>query len=591
MSSVWKNIVLVGLFLLAGLALLAYIAYKEPTPPASQAFLGGQVLTMDQNNRIAEAVWVKHGRIALVGSDAEVLAHVDHETELIQLQGRTLLPGFIDAHGHFPGTGIASIGADLTAPPVGRVTSIEKLQSRLRKALKKQGGKGLLFGFGYDDTLLLENRHPTRVELDAISLDVPVVIMHVSGHMLVGNSVALKLANIHRDTPDPEGGYIGRDESGEPNGFLEETARLTLQNIAMDFSVRQILTMTNAAVEDYLSHGVTTAQAGAVAPRQVAAFRVMSRLGIIPLRLVYFPFYDDWEKRLLQGDYQQQRQSNGRFIAGAVKLMADGSIQAYTGYLSEPYHTPPPPRHGEQGGVDGSTELFRGWPLMPFAELQERVTALHKKGYQMAIHGNGDAAIDDILRAFKAAQREYPVDDPRLILIHAQMSREDQLQAMQELGVTPSFFSAHTWFWGDRHRDVFLGERRAENISPAASAQSLGLKYSVHLDSPVVPMRPLQALWSTVYRKTRSGKILGKAQRVDMMQALRALTIDAAWQVFQEENIGSLEPGKAADMIILNGNLLDAGEKKLRKMKVDRTLVGGVTLYQREKFPLPVVQN
>lgn len=593
MSSIWKISLLTGLFLLGGLAILAYIAFKEPTPPTSQAFVGGQVITMDEESRVVEAVWVKAGKIAFVGSDEEVLAKIDNDTEIVDLNGRSLLPGFIDAHGHFPGTGISRIGADLTAPPVGKVTSIEKLQSRLRKVLRERGGKGLVFGFGYDDTLLLEKRHPTRRELDAVSVDQPVVIMHVSGHMLVGNTAALALAGIDRETPDPEGGHIGRDDKGELNGFLEETARLPLQKIAIDFSLSDILSMTNAAVDDYLSHGVTTAQAGAVDQKQFKALSVMSRLGIIPLRLVYFPFYDDWQDALTNGTYTQSRQTDSRLIAGPVKMMMDGSIQAYTGYLREPYHTPPDFRHGghnRESDSDQAATPFRGRALMSFDELQDRVVSLHKNGYQMAIHGNGDAAIDSILEAFSTAQRDYPNDDPRLILVHAQMAQEDQLPRMKHLGVTPSFFSAHTWFWGDRHRDVFLGQQRAERISPTASASAQVLRYSVHLDSPVVPMRPLQALWSTVYRKTSSGKVLGEDQRVSVMQALRALTIDAAWQIFQESNIGSLVPGKSADLVVLDGDLLNAGER-MRRLNVDLTIVGGVTVYERDEFPLPLSQN
>ena len=198
----------------------------------------------------------------------------------------------------------------------------------------------------------------------------------------------------------------------------------------------------------------------------------------------------------------------------------------------------------------------------------------------MAIHGNGDAAIEDILDAFEAAQAAHPVEDPRMILVHSQMAREDQVVRMKGLGVTPSFFSAHTYYWGDRHRDIFMGPERAAVMSPARWALDNGLRFTSHMDTPVTPMLPLQAVWSQVQRQTTSGDVLGPDQRIGVMQALRAVTIDAAWQVFQEDNRGSVEPGKYADLVVLSGNPLD-DPSSMRDLRVERTVVGGVTIYRR----------
>jgi predicted amidohydrolase YtcJ len=224
-------------------------------------------------------------------------------------------------------------------------------------------------------------------------------------------------------------------------------------------------------------------------------------------------------------------------------------------------------------------EEYAGYAAVPRNKLFEKVESLHKAGYQLAIHTNGDQSVEDALDAFEAAQKLYPVDDPRLILIHAQMAREDQIKRMKALGVTPSFFSAHTWYWGDRHRDIFMGPERAANMSPAKWAEESGVRYSSHLDTPVTPMLPLQAVWSTVHRITYGGDVLGPEQRVGVMEALRAVTIDAAWQVFEDDNRGSLEPGKYADMIILSGSPLD-DPMAMRELKVERTMVGGATIYQ-----------
>jgi predicted amidohydrolase YtcJ len=251
-------------------------------------------------------------------------------------------------------------------------------------------------------------------------------------------------------------------------------------------------------------------------------------------------------------------------------LVADGSIQGYTGYLSHPYHMP----------FKGD-ESYRGYPSISREVLFDRVQRLHGLGYQLAIHGNGDESIEDILDAFEAAQQAHPRDDARMILIHSQMAREDQIARMKGLGVTPSFFSAHTYYWGDRHRDIFMGPERAAAMSPARWAQQYKLRFSSHMDTPVTPMLPLQAVWSQVYRLSYGGDVIGEDQRIDVMSALRAVTIDAAWQVFQEDRVGSLEAGKLADMIILSASPL-ADPMSMRDLKVERTLIGGATIYRRQ---------
>ena len=290
----------------------------------------------------------------------------------------------------------------------------------------------------------------------------------------------------------------------------------------------------------------------------------------MPQRLVLFAFDDEFAELIAAGEYDPADYATDRVSMPAIKLVADGSIQGYTGYLSHPYHVP------YKGDED-----YRGYPAIPRDTLIERVKTLHSQGYQLAIHGNGDESIEDILDAFEAAQQAHPVEDPRMILIHSQMAREDQVARMKALGVTPSFFSAHTYYWGDRHRDIFMGPERAAAMSPARWAQDYGLVFSSHLDTPVVPMEPLQAVWSQVFRISHGGDVIGEEQRIDVMSALRAVTIDAAWQVFQEERIGSLEPGKLADMIVLSGSPLE-DTKDMRDLRVERTLIGGATQNRRQ---------
>lgn len=566
----WKSILAILLALVAGFGVLVKIATRIPEPPAHQVFINGDVLTMDADNRIVQALSVRGDRIETVGSTQEIMALVGDDTEVVDLRGRTLLPGFIDAHGHFPGSGMSAISAELYSPPIGdKKTMADVLQALQVRASQVDAGDWVT-GSGYDDTLLAEKRHPTRAELDSVSMEHPVVAMHVSGHMLVANSAALAAVGIDASTPDPEGGVIGRlPDSSEPNGLLEETARLDIMGHMQDIGLLDVYRMMKLAVKDYSAVGVTTAQSGGVSPALAKGLSVFSKFGVIPQRLVLFPFEHDYGEALFNGDYDPQEYSSERVYMGPVKIVADGSIQGFTGYLSHPYHTP---YHGDPD--------YRGYAAVPREKLFKLVEKLHRAGYQIAIHGNGDESIEDILDAFEAAQQAHPVEDPRMILIHSQMAREDQVARMKAIGVTPSFFSAHTYYWGDRHRDIFMGPERAAVMSPARWAQQYDVRFSSHMDTPVTPMLPLQAVWSQVHRMTTSGDVLGPEQRIGVMDALRAVTIDAAWQVFQEDNRGSLEPGKYADLVVLSGNPLD-DPMALRELQVQRTVIGGVSIYKK----------
>ncbi len=565
----WKTGLLILAIFSVSMAVLFKMATRLPQAPPHQVFVHGNILTMDGQNRIVAALSVRGDKIEALGSTEEIMKLVSDETVVTNLRGRTLMPGFIDAHGHFPGSSLARINADINSPPIGKIKTMVELVVALKERAGQVSEGDWVVGMGYDDTLLAENRHPTRAELDAVSQDHPVVAVHISGHMVVANSMALQIAGIDAGTPNPEGGVIGRRPgSQEPNGLLQETAQWDVVEHVYDAGLMDAYRMIKMAANEYAAAGVTTAQSGGVNPELVKGISAFIKLGVIPMRIVLFPMEMEYGEMLFNGDYQPEEFATERLTMGPVKIVADGSIQGYTGYLSQPYYVP---YHGD--------EHYAGYPAVLRAALFEKVAAIHKAGYQLAIHGNGDQSIEDILDAFEAAQKAHPVDDPRLILIHSQMARQDQIARMKKLGVTPSFFSAHTWYWGDRHRDIFMGPERAAAMSPAKWAQDIDLRYSSHLDTPVTPMLPLQAVWSMIHRITFGGDVLGPQQRVSVMQALRAVTIDAAWQVFEEGNRGSLEPGKFADMIILSGSPLD-DPMAMRELTVQRTMVGGATIYQ-----------
>ena len=555
------------------LSLLVACGDSEQAPkPPHQIYFNGQILTMDVDEPRVEAISVRDGVIESVGNESEVMLLVEDHSELIDLEGATLMPGFVDAHGHFPGSGRTAFSADLNSPPIGTISSIEELLTTLA-AFGEQRPEGWLVGHGYDDTLLAEMRHPTRDDLDRISADRPIAISHVSGHLAVANSAALELMGIDESTPDPKGGHIVRDPNSpdqrRPNGVLEETAAREVSLKTLNIDATDAMRMTQLATNEYLKYGVTTASAGGMPMGLGQMVGAVSNAGTMPLRVAFFPLMEEIGDDLLSGESRLSDFAMARVEVPRVKIIADGSIQGYTGYLTEPYHRP----------YKGDAS-YRGYPSVLRDDLFAQVAGLYEKRIQVAIHGNGDASIDDSLDAIAAAAEQHPWPEARPLIIHAQMTRRDQLDRMKDLNVTPSFFSAHTYFWGDRHVGIFMGPERAANMSPAKWAIDAGVRFSSHMDTPITPMRPLQAVWSQVERLSKSGALIGADQRIDRDAALRAVTIDAAWQVFMDDRIGSLEPGKLADLIVLSGDPLT--EPDVRDLTVLRTVIEGEAVYSVE---------
>jgi predicted amidohydrolase YtcJ len=539
-------------------------------PPKSAVYLNGTILTMDSKNSIVEAMAVARDRIEAVGSQADIKPYIHSGTVVIDLQGKTLMPGFVDAHSHFPGSGLAAVGVDLNSPPIGRIETIAQAVKELRqRANTAKPGKWIV-GFGFDDTMIKDKRHLNRTDLDQVSTAHPIYIMHITGHFGAVNSLALKQLGITADTPNPQGGIIQKDPTTrEPTGLLEETAKDKALQTALQFSFSDRLAVIRYAVNDYAGHGVTTAQNGWASLSILKALSLMSKLGFIPQRLIVWPDAQEVSDKILTGDFKPDKYRTDKFNIGAVKLFADGSIQGFTGYLSQPYFTP---YHGDAS--------YRGYPTHKPEELTTLITKYHKAGLQIAIHDNGDAAIDDVLSAFAEAQKAFPRQDPRHICVHAQTVRDDQLDRMQSLGITPSYHLIHPYYWGDRHRSIFLGPERTSRISPAKTTITKGIRFSTHLDTPVVPMDPLLLVWCAVNRISTGGEVIGPEQRILPMEALRSVTIDAAWQAFQEDNRGSLEKGKYADLVILDGNPL-TNPSGIKDIQVVETIVGGKTIYKQ----------
>jgi predicted amidohydrolase YtcJ len=537
-----------------------------------QVFLNGQVITMDESRPAAKAVAVKWDRIAAVGSNQEILNLAGPDTQKVDFAGKTVMPGFIEPHNHFAHAGITTLlYADLQSPPLGQVKNVKDLIEALReRAGRTPRGKWIL-GRGYDDTLLAEQRHPTREDLDQVSKENPVWIVHTSGHLSVANTRALEIAGVTGSTPQPAGGVIRIDpKTGQPDGVLEEMpAQMLVSRYMPSLTLEQRLKGLALAAKQYLQMGVTSSyDAGVIFPRgdrtEIIAYQKAVSQGMLPIRITMMVGVDFLLGCGGDGPAFLTGFGDSRLRVGPAKIIVDGSIQGYTGWLAEPYHVP----------FKGDA-AYRGYPVTSPDQLNPMVVKAHREGIQVASHGNGDAAIDAILDAYRLAQKEFPRADSRHRIEHCQMAREDQLDQMVELGVSPSFFVSHTFYWGDRHKSIFIGPERAMRISPLKTARKRGIRFSIHSDCPVTPVSPLFCVFAAVNRITRNGEVLGPEYRLTVEEALRTVTIDAAWQNFEEEIKGSIEVGKLADFTVLAENPLKVAPEKIKDIKIEGVFIGG----------------
>lgn len=548
---------------------------KKPAQ-ADTIYFGGPILSMDASDPGPEAVAVAGDRILATGSlDAmRALAHAG--TRQVDLAGRTLLPGFIDAHSHFVDAALLTASVDLNSYPLGSVHCIEDMVALLRQRAEITPPGQCIQGWGYDDSLLAEKRHPTRQDLDRASTRHPIVLQHISGWVTTGNSLALEQVGLAgAEACAGDNVVLYRDGSGVPTGVIE-AATSPLLRLAPPPDEAGFMQAMRAGSETYLASGCTTAQDGwLVGGERLRLLHDALRQDALGLRLVIYLVGQECSMEEFCATYPQVPSGEAlderrMLIMGAAKLACDGSIQAYTGYLSRPYHVLPPDKPAD----------YRGYPSCDIEAMTRRIAELHAAGRQIAVHGNGDAAIEAILDAFEAAQAAHPRADARHIVIHSQMARAEQMERMARLAVIPSFFITHTYYWGDRHYERFMGPERACRMSPAGDALRLGLPFTLHSDTYVTPMDPLMLVWSAVNRRSFGGRDLGReAQGVPVLEALKGVTINAAYQGFEERHKGSITPGKLADFVVLEENPLTVEPLHIKDIVVAATIVGNTLRY------------
>lgn len=542
---------------------------------ATLIYYNGQILTMDSRASIVSAIAICEDRIIAVGSLEELEIYKDTQTKYIDLKNKTMLPGFYDAHSHFMRAGMYDkYYVNVHAKPIGQMSCHADLFNILKSVADSTPKGEWILAVGYDDTGMKEQCHIKIQELDDVFPNHPIFIRHISGHLALCNSLAFEKAGVNESTPDPIGAFFCKDIHGKLTGLVEEPN-----------AMEQILAFAPAMTEEkwlasiehingiYLSKGVTTAHEGGVTTPMWENYMKAQEKNILKVRVQLLPRHTGFDFNLTQNTQSGASLCKNEMLSlGAVKIFQDGSIQGYTGYLSIPYTKVT----NEQ---IRNPENWCGYPIHDTHTFTEQVTQYHCKGWQIAVHGNGDNGIEDIINAFEAAQKVYPRHDARHIIIHCQTVREDQLDRIKRLGIIPSFFVTHTYYWGDRHRDIFLGEDRAKRINPLKSALDRNIIFTNHNDTPVTPINPLLSVWSSVNRITSAGHVLGEHQCISVIDALRSITIWSAYQFHEEDKKGSLEPGKLADMVILKDNPLSVEPIKIKDIPILATIIANKVMY------------
>jgi predicted amidohydrolase YtcJ len=531
---------------------------------ADSIYTGGDIITVNELQPEAEAVAVRNGKILAVGAKADVeKAHKGATTKLVDLGGKTLLPGFLDAHSHYISSLTVANQVNVYAPPAGPGKDTDSIVAELvRFRDKHKTPKGVVIqAYGYDDTVMPDGRLLNRDDLDKALPDNPVL-----------NSAALKKWKITAETKTPPGGVIVRKPgTNEPYGLIMETAFLPIFASLPKPTRKQEVAWTRAGQKLYAEAGVTTAHEGATHTEDLAVMQRASAAGANSIDIIAYPFITDLDKVLKTNPVSGWGKYHKRLKIGGVKVTIDGSPQGRTAFFTTPYLT---------GGPGGEKD-WRGELTFP----QETVNQMVKKVYDLDVplnlHSNGDGAIDAFLKAHESAAAGDLTKDRHVTMIHAQFTRKDQLDKYVEYKITPSFYTLHTYYFSEAHIKN-RGKEQAMYLSPMRDAIDKGLRPTNHTDFVVAPLDQMFMLWSAVNRVSRAGAEIGTDQRVTPLEGLKAMTINVAYQYGEKSSKGSLEPGKLADLVILDKNPLTVDPMTIKEIKVVETIKEGKSIYRRQ---------
>ena len=533
---------------------------------AQTLYYNGTILTMEDRRPQVEAVLTEDGRILDTGTWDKVKERAGDKARRLDLQGRMMMPGFIDAHSHFTACASHTMEADL-----GRACSFEDIITCIRQYIadKKIPAGKWVTASGYDHNRLKEHSHPGRKVLDQAAPQNPLILKHQSSHMGVFNTMALNLLGVTGQTQAPQGGVIEMEE-GLPTGYMEENAFVGYQGRIPMPSAEDFLTAYGRAQELYASCGITTVQEGLMAGQLIPLYQMLLKSGLLKLDLIsYMDIRDSDAIRETFSDHIKDYK--GHIKLGGYKMFLDGSPQGRTAWMRTPYLPEGP----------GAKEDYCGYNTLEDSQVKADILKAELEDMQLLAHCNGDMAAEQYMDQMEAAYRElddgkrrkpgFYRGDIRPVMIHAQLLGPDQLARVKKLGIIPSFFLAHVYHWGDIHVRNF-GQERAGRISPAASALKEGVRFTLHQDSPVIMPDMLETLWCAVNRRTREGMVLGPEERIPVWDALKAVTVNGAYQYFEENEKGTVTPGKKADFVILEQNPLETEADEIRNIRVLATI-------------------
>ena len=545
------------------------MARFEQATKANLILMNGRVVTVDEDFSVAEAVAVKGDRILEVGSDPEIVKWKGERTEVIDLGGKMVLPGLIDSHIHVVGTGSLMTQINCRTPPISSIPDM--VEAVRQKAATSKPGEWIL-GRGWDQAKLSDHRNPTRWDLDQAAPDNPVWLTRTCGHIGVVNSLALEIGGVSKDTPQPLGGNIEKDEQGEPTGLLEEGPAMNIvrQHIPKT-SFEETCEAIRQASKAFNEAGLTGVTDAGVDPMVMRAYQRVAEDGDLTVRV----------NMMLAGTLASEtavesteRISDFPMVTGygndllrflGLKLLIDGGIGGRTALLREPYADDPD---------------NKGILTMPVEDLQKRVDAGNLAGMMVGIHCAGGGAMDIVLNAFEETDRKRPIKGRRFALIHAYQPTEENFEQCRRMGVVVASQPSFLYYLGDSYHEN-VGDERSKWLKPHRAWIDNGIPVASGTDSPVTPYLPFPSLWASIARRTEvQGIQMGTEQRISREEAIRLYTINGAYQTFEEESKGSIEAGKLADMIIIDRDILTCPEDDIRDAKVLRTILGGKTVYE-----------
>jgi predicted amidohydrolase YtcJ len=538
--------------------MVSVAALAAPAEQPALILFNGKIVTVDGAFTYAQAVAIRDGRFVAVGSDTDVRRLAGPDTKQIDLRGRTVIPGLADNHLHSAGGGP---GVDLS----GARTLPQLLSAIADRVRKAAAGELIVTNSDWHEGQLKEQRLPLRRDLDSVAPDHAVVVVR-GGHEYILNSAALARWGITKATPQPDGGRIGRYDDGELNGELVDRARdaVTLPS-PVPRSLEQRLEDQIAEYQKLHASGLTTVRHPGGSIEQYRLLQEIRKRGRLDMRVVFLFRPAALERSVVRPD-----DGDAQLRVGGIKLGVDGGFEG--GWMRDPYAEP----WGEGGH-------YRGLNTMPAATFASRVRELNRTGWRVWTHAVGDAAIDEVLAGYEAADADKPIAARRWGIEHAFIARPDHFARMRKLGLGISAQN-HLYLAGPV-LTKYWGPERAERTTPMRAFLDAGLPTSAGTDSPVVPYRPLAVIAHFVTRRTMSGAVMGRDQAISREQALRASTIGNAWLSFEEDVKGSIEPGKYADLVVLSGDIMTCPDDQIENLSVLTTIVGGRIVFERADPP------